>query len=158
MIINRLSTLISFTVAGMLTITSCSHILSNEAPLPASHPEALGEGRVGCNECHEDQTKGSLRPQTAFNHTTLFVKNHRFYAGNSQQLCSVCHAASFCTDCHSREIEMKPSIKLGNRPDRELIHRGDYLTRHKIEGKLDPTGCYRCHGRTNNEQCRNCHK
>ncbi|KAF0215019.1 MAG: hypothetical protein FD174_4259, partial [Geobacteraceae bacterium] len=31
-------------------------------------------------------------------------------------------------------------------------------TRHKIDGKTDPTGCYRCHGRTNNEQCLVCHR
>ncbi len=145
-------------LAGFLTITACSHILSSDSSLPGSHPEALGEGRVSCSECHEDQAKGSLRPYTAFNHTNLFIKNHRFYAGNDQRLCSVCHAASFCNDCHARETEMKPSVKFGNRPDREMMHRGDYMTRHKIDGKIDPTSCYRCHGRANNEQCMGCHK
>jgi hypothetical protein len=29
---------------------------------------------------------------------------------------------------------------------------------HRIEGKLDPASCYRCHGRANNERCVACHK
>jgi hypothetical protein len=27
-----------------------------------------------------------------------------------------------------------------------------------IEGKIDPTSCYRCHGRANNEKCIVCHR
>jgi hypothetical protein len=29
---------------------------------------------------------------------------------------------------------------------------------HMIEGQIDPVSCYRCHGRTNNEQCIVCHR
>jgi hypothetical protein len=29
---------------------------------------------------------------------------------------------------------------------------------HRIDGKVDPASCYRCHGRTNNEKCIICHK
>ncbi|KAF0216005.1 MAG: lipoprotein cytochrome c 5 heme-binding [Geobacteraceae bacterium] len=145
-------------VAGIMTITACSHIFSTESSLPAAHPEAVGEGRVACSECHEDQIKGVLKPYATFNHSQLFVKEHRFYAGSNDKLCASCHATSFCNDCHANELEIKPSIKLGDRPDRELIHRGDYMTRHKIDGKIDPTSCFRCHGRANNEQCIVCHK
>ena len=62
------------------------------------------------------------------------------------RLCATCHRASFCADCHTHSVEMKPSLKYGNRPDRQMPHRGDFLTLHKIEGKLDPGNCYRCHG------------
>lgn len=141
----------------VMTMTACS-ILSTESTLPAWHPEALGEGRVACSECHEDQVKGVLKPFASFSHSPEFVKHHRFYAGQDQRLCASCHAGSFCYDCHANEQEIKPSIKLGNRPDRELIHRGDYLTLHKIDGKIDPASCYKCHGRTNNEQCVACHR
>jgi hypothetical protein len=138
-------------------LTACA-ILSSEKSLPATHPEALGEKRVLCSECHEDQAKGTIKPLTTFNHTPLFVRDHRLYAQNSERLCSVCHATSFCNDCHATKNELKPSQKLGNRPDRELVHRGDFMTRHRIEGKIDPTGCYRCHGRSNNELCHTCHR
>jgi hypothetical protein len=145
-------------MTGILLITACSHFLSQGPTLPASHPEALGEGRVDCSECHEDRIKGILKPYASFRHTTAFVKQHRFYAGQDERLCGTCHRSSFCNDCHANEVEIKPPIKLGNRPDRELIHRGDYLNLHKIDGKVDPASCYRCHGRTNNEKCHLCHK
>jgi hypothetical protein len=145
-------------VAGILTITACSHILSAENSLPANHPEALAEGRVACSECHEDQIKGVLKPYETFSHSQVFIKNHGFYGGSNDMLCASCHATSFCNDCHANNLEIKPSTKLGNRPDRELVHRGDYLTRHKIDGKVDPTSCYRCHGRSNNQQCIQCHR
>ena len=73
------------------------------------------------------------------------------------KICATCHKASFCADCHTNQVEMKPSVKYGNRPDREMPHRGNFLTLHKIEGKLDPASCYRCHGRANNERCVACH-
>lgn len=145
-------------VAGIMTIAACSHLTSSESTLPASHPQALGEGRVACSECHTDLVKGALKPYETFNHSREFITNHKFYAGSNEKLCSTCHSVSFCNDCHATNLEIKPSIKLGDRPDRELVHRGDYLTRHKIDGKIDPTGCYRCHGRSNNQQCIVCHR
>jgi hypothetical protein len=144
-------------LSGIVLVSACSHMFAGDS-LPAYHPEALGEGRVACSECHEDQVKGILKPYAAFSHTPLFVKSHRYYVGQDNRLCATCHAQSFCADCHANEVEIKPSLKFGDRPDRELVHRGDFLTRHKIEGKVDPTGCYRCHGRSNNEKCIVCHK
>ncbi|GFO55705.1 cytochrome c [Geomonas sp. Red276] len=126
--------------------------------LPATHPEELSSGPVSCSECHEDQQKGTMKPFAAFNHSRIFVKNHRFYAATDDALCATCHKFSFCADCHTNKIEMKPSVKNGDRPDRMMPHRGDYITLHKIEGKLDPASCYRCHGRTNNERCVACHR
>ena len=145
-------------LTGVLVMAACSHIFSTEGSLPASHPYALADGRVACSECHEDQIKGILKPYAAFSHTPVFVRDHRLYASRDERLCASCHAGSFCNDCHANEVEMKPSTKYGFRPDRELVHRGDYLTRHKIDGKIDPASCYRCHGRNNNEQCLACHR
>lgn len=143
---------------GLLTTAACGHLLSSDTSMPATHPEALGEGVVTCSECHDGQAKGVMKPYASFDHTPVFVKNHRFNAEKDSGLCAVCHKVSFCNDCHANKLEIKPSIKLGNRPDRELVHRGDFLTRHKIEGKIDPVSCYRCHGRTNNELCTACHR
>jgi hypothetical protein len=99
-----------------------------------------------------------MKAFNAFSHTPSFVKNHRFYAASDDRLCATCHKGSFCNDCHTNSVEMKPSTKYGNRPDREFQHRGNFMTMHKIEGKLDPASCYRCHGRANNERCVACHK
>lgn len=143
---------------AVVALSACAAIFSQETSLPAAHPEALGNKRPVCSECHEDQAKGNLPPLTDFNHTPAFISEHRLYAVNSERVCAVCHAVSFCNDCHATKNELKPSKKLGDRPDRDLVHRGDFMIRHRIEGKIDPAGCYRCHGTANNEQCRACHR
>jgi len=146
-------------VAGLFMVLAACAQMNAIPGLPSSHPESLAVGQqVSCSECHEDQQKGTLKAFNAFSHTPSFVKNHRFYASSDDRFCSSCHKSSFCNDCHTNQVEMKPSIKYGNRPDRELPHRGNYMTMHKIEGKLDPASCYRCHGRANNERCINCHR
>ena len=142
----------------MVILAACSQMKAIPG-LPASHPETLIVGQqVSCAECHEDQQKGTMKAFNAFSHTPSFVKNHRFYASSDDRLCSTCHKSSFCNDCHTNQVEMKPSLKYGNRPDREMPHRGNFMTLHKIEGKLDPASCYRCHGRANNERCITCHR
>ena len=139
-------------------ITSCAQMKTLPG-LPASHPETLAIGQqVNCSECHEDQQKGTMKAFNAYNHSKSFVKNHRFYAASDDRLCVTCHKSSFCTDCHTNQVEMKPSTRYGDRPDRDMQHRGNFMTMHKIEGKLDPASCYRCHGRANNERCVACHK
>lgn len=143
---------------GMMLITSCSQVLSSTGSLPSRHPEALPQGRPLCSDCHEARLKDSQKPYAVFDHTPAFVKDHRFAAQSEERTCAICHKASFCTDCHANHTEIKPSVKLGDRPDRELVHRGDFMTRHKFEGKLDPVSCYRCHGRANNEKCLTCHR
>ncbi len=145
--------------AGIISIAASCAQMKAIPGLPASHPEALAVGQqVNCAECHEDQQKGTMKAFNAFNHTRSFVKSHRYYAASDDRLCATCHKSSFCTDCHSNKVEMKPSTRFGDRPDREMQHRGNFMTMHKIEGKLDPASCYRCHGRANNERCVACHK
>lgn len=142
----------------VLIMGSCSRMQTIPG-FPPTHPQALTVGQqVDCAECHEDQQKGTIKAFNSFSHTPSFIKNHRFYAASDDRLCSTCHKSSFCNDCHTNKVEMKPSIRYGNRPDREFQHRGNYITLHKIEGKLDPASCYRCHGRANNERCVACHK
>jgi len=152
---NQILTLL--TLAGLLALSACAQLKALPS-LPASHPEELAAGPVSCAECHEDQQKGTMKAFASFNHSRTFVQNHRFYAGSDEQLCVTCHKVSFCTECHTNKADMKPALKNGNRPDRMMPHRGDYLTLHKIEGKLDPASCYRCHGRANNERCVACHR
>lgn len=146
-------------LAGLMVILAACAQMNTIPGLPASHPEALVSGQqVSCAECHEDQQKGTMKAFDAFSHSPSFVKNHRFYASSDERLCSTCHKSSFCNDCHTNQVEMKPSLKYGNRPDRDMPHRGNFMTMHRIEGKLDPASCYRCHGRANNERCISCHR
>ena len=155
--LNRFSIPILAIVGLVMLLAACAQMKSISTA-PDSHPEALATGQqLNCTECHEDQQKGTIKSYSNFSHTPNFVKNHRFYAASNDRLCSSCHKPSFCNDCHSNRTEIKPSALYGNRPDREMPHRGNFMTLHKIEGKLDPASCYRCHGRANSERCSPCH-
>ena len=146
------------TVLGLGFMAACT-LVSPETSFARSHPQALDAGRPTCSECHgTEKVKSTQKTFASFDHTPEFVKNHKFQANQDSGTCAACHAQSFCADCHGGKTVMAPSTKLANRPDREMPHRADYLTMHRIDGKIDPTGCYKCHGRANNEKCSACHK
>ena len=139
-------------------LTACA-LVSPEASFAPVHPQALEAGRPTCSECHgTEAVKSTQKTFAAFDHTAAFVKNHKFQATQDSATCAACHAQAFCSDCHGGKVALLPSVKLANRPDRDMPHRGNYLTLHRIDGKIDPTGCYKCHGRANNEKCSACHK
>lgn len=151
--------LVSALIAGLaIMLASCAGIKSTPYGY-SSHAEYIKAGQqITCSECHDDQQKGTMKSYGSFNHTPVFVKNHGLYASQDDRLCVACHKVSFCNDCHATRSEMKPALKNGNRSDLDLPHRGNYMTMHKIEGKVDPASCYRCHGRGNNERCFACHR
>jgi hypothetical protein len=114
------------------------------------HPVAVAKPPI-CSDCHSDW-RGSL------SHTADFSTRHKFYAAQQAQACGLCHRESFCADCHANEEELKPSDKYKDAPNRAMPHRGDYITQHKIDGRMNPASCFPCHGRQNNERCKVCHK
>lgn len=138
-------------------LVGCSAV-SRTPSVPPKHPEELPPGRVDCLECHKDASTGALKPYATVRHSRIFIDAHGTYARQGQSLCAACHAPAFCQTCHARKDEMKPNVKMGNRPDRMAPHRGDYLATHRIDGRLDPGSCFRCHGNKNDAQCRQCHK
>lgn len=141
----------------IMVLVSCSGVKSTPDSY-SSHAEYLSAGQqVNCRECHENEQKGTLKEMAAFSHTPAFVKNHGHYAATEERLCTSCHKSSFCNDCHASRSEIKPPTLYGYRPDRDMPHRGNFMTLHKIEGKLDPASCFTCHGRSNNERCNSCH-
>jgi len=135
----------------------CSAV-SQTPSVPPKHPEELPAGRVDCLECHKDVSSGALKPYATVRHSRVFIDAHGTYARQGQNLCASCHAPSFCQTCHTRKDEMKPNVKMGDRPDRRAPHRGDYLVTHRIDGRLDPGSCFRCHGNKVDARCRECHK
>jgi hypothetical protein len=153
------TTLSALALAGLIMILAACAQMTALSSMPASHSVPLAAGQqVDCSECHEDRQQGTMKAYATFNHSPSFVKNHRHYAATDDRLCATCHKSSFCNDCHTNKVELRPSMKYGHRPDRDMPHRGDFMTLHKIEGKLDPASCYRCHGRANNESCTACHR
>jgi hypothetical protein len=114
------------------------------------HPEAV-KGMPDCAECHNDSWG-------ALNHKAVdFYSKHRFYA-SQPNVCMACHTQSFCSDCHAHKEEIKPSDKYKESPELNLPHRGDYFSQHKIDGRINPASCAKCHGRQNNERCKTCHR
>src|SRR5512143_3686559 len=106
------------------------------------HPVEV-ESMPICTKCHTDE-------YAAYSHTPDWISRHKFYGAQHKQACDACHKESFCSDCHANKEELKPSDKFKDEPYRSLPHRGDYLTQHMIDGKINPALCFKCHGRKNN--------
>lgn len=154
---NRAPVAALFATVLFVFASGCSAV-SQTPSVPPKHPEELPAGRVDCLECHNDVSTGALKPYASFRHSRVFFDSHGTYARQGQNLCAACHAPAFCQTCHAGKEELKPNVKLGDRPDRRAPHRGDYLVTHRIDGRLDPGSCFRCHGNKNDARCRQCHK
>ena len=148
------------TAIGILII-SCTIILgcagTDRKAAPARHPEELTGREADCLECHDNDLTGTLKPYGTFRHTNLFLQRHGSYAMQAQDLCNSCHGEPLCLECHATKDEMTPALRRGDRPDRELPHRGDYIVQHQIDGRVDPGSCVRCHGNRNDGKCVQCH-
>jgi hypothetical protein len=149
---------VALVMAGLLAfVAACAALDSGSSQLVA-HPTAadLGAQPKICSECHEGATEPI--PFARFDHTPFFVENHRQEAYQYERTCQSCHQVSFCNDCHATRVELKPSDKNPTENYRRMQHRGDYLSRHRIDGRLDPTSCFRCHGNPKTAStCVSCH-
>lgn len=145
-------------LALVLALAAGCSVLSDTPSVPPKHPEELSGSRADCGECHSDVSAGTLKSYSAFKHSSVFVKQHGFYSRQGQNLCDSCHKASFCAECHARRPELNPAVRNADRPDRMAPHRGDYLLQHRIDGRLDPGSCVRCHGNRADGRCRACHQ
>ena len=123
---------------------------AGNASLGREHPVAVAKPPV-CSDCHTDW-------RASLSHTAGFSARHKCFASQQMQACQLCHRDAFCSDCHAHKEELKPSDKYKDSPERALPHRGDYLTQHKIDGRINPASCFPCHGRENNERCLTCHR
>lgn len=149
---------IIFAAVLFASFSGCSS-LSRTASVPPKHPEELsGWTKVDCRECHSDISTGAMKPYDSFRHSTTFVRQHGLYSRQGQNLCASCHGPSFCQSCHARKEELLPSTRMGDRPELTLPHRGDYITLHPLDGRMDPGSCFRCHGNKNDARCKACHR
>jgi hypothetical protein len=124
---------------------------------PPKHPEELSGGKVDCLDCHDDELTGTLKPYGTFRHSNRFLLDHGTYGSQARDLCSSCHSEPFCLECHATTENLGPDLRRGDQPGRMLPHRGEYLTRHQIDGRVDPGSCVRCHGNRNDASCAVCH-
>ena len=141
-----------------LALVSACVSMQRSARLMAKHPDVadLGNRPPMCTECHDRRGKTFVAEQ--FNHTASFGENHKQPASRHEEVCAMCHKNSFCSDCHGSRIELKPSLRNPADTFRRMPHRGDYLARHRIDGRVDPTSCSRCHRNPKtSETCAKCH-
>lgn len=132
-------------------LASVLYACANTTSIARVHPEEV-KGIPNCSECHSNAFG-------AMNHQALdFYAKHGLFAKSARQSCAACHQESFCSDCHAHKTEFKPSDKFADSPERNLPHRGDYLSQHKIDGRMNPASCAKCHGRQNNAGCASCHR
>jgi len=147
-----------FTAALPVTILTCLLTVAVGYAHPPVHPADvdLGNKRPICTECHDENADGVVFSR--FNHTVYFAEKHRPMARQQPEICSMCHQQSFCNDCHAVETELKPSLRNQSDTYRRTPHRGDYLSRHRIDGRIDPSSCFRCHGSPKRaKSCVRCH-
>ncbi len=145
---NTMTTKLAVLLALLMAagVYACAHTAS----MATLHPVEV-TGFPICSDCHTD-ARGAL------DHTSDFTSRHRFYAEQQSRTCTVCHKESFCSDCHAHKEELKPSDTYKDSAERSMPHRGDYLNQHKIDGRINPASCMKCHGRSNNERCILCHR
>lgn len=114
------------------------------------HPERLGAMPV-CTSCHDADT-------APLNHDGRWGRSHGRAAERDRRACELCHQTASCADCHGSRQEIKPTDMRPGRFDPATPHRGDYLSQHRFDGRLDPASCYACHGHKGQGRCRVCHR
>lgn len=141
----------------LLSLAACAALDSGQK-LPDRHPSPtyLGQEPLICTECHEERNE--ILAFRSFNHNANWLQTHRQRAYRHEAVCSMCHEADFCNECHATRVELKPSLREQDKTYRQMQHRGDYLSRHRIDGRIDPTSCIRCHGNPKTAKtCVPCH-
>jgi hypothetical protein len=110
---------------------------------------------VKCEQCHAEMQQWKDRPFQVFDHDADFLSRHGVMAQSDAQVCQHCHTDDQCAQCHSTLQTLKPDRRFRMDVKRELVHRGDYLTRHRLDANLDRMRCYKCH---DNQECSSCHE
>ncbi len=151
-------TFLLFLCLLILGLSACALEKSGYVP-PAQHPidaEMATDRPPICIDCHDSRDENFNWER--FNHTINFGQEHRQLAYRQAQVCNMCHTRSFCSDCHATRVELKPSDRHPTQTYRRMPHRGDYLSRHRIDGRVDPSSCFRCHGNPKTaSNCIRCH-
>jgi len=119
------------------------------------HVHAQEFAAARCLGCHQD-LKRYEKPVESFKHQGEFLKLHGGLARGGADSCAACHEQTYCGDCHSPTTAPgKPSLVYPEDVKRDLIHRGDYQSRHVVDVQANPASCRKCHG---SNFCLTCHE
>ncbi len=129
-------------VPAMSTCTSCHN-----------HAEDYAQAR--CQPCHVDLKRYPLKPISDFKHEANFLRAHGQMAKSDAATCAACHEQTSCAECHAAATRpVKPDVQWPEKVGASFIHRGDFVSRHRIEARADPASCRKCHG---SASCNACH-
>ena len=106
-----------------------------------------------CTSCHERERLAGIRPARFLSHEGDWVQRHKDRALGSTATCAQCHTQNYCVDCHNRYETLKPSTKYPDQVTRQLIHRGDFVSRHAIEARGSAAQCLTCHSVSSCDSC-----
>lgn len=109
-----------------------------------------------CAKCHRGMASAGLSKLSGYSHKDNFLKEHGEYARQNTRVCAQCHTQTFCIECHDKKKSgIKPSFKYPEKVSANFIHRGDWITLHRIEAKTGELMCLKCHAKTD---CSSCHQ
>ncbi len=106
-----------------------------------------------CTLCHQQSDLVTLRPVTDIPHGLDYVPRHATDALRAGQLCRSCHTDNQCTACHSTSTGLRAEVQRLDDTRSSFRHGGDYITRHAIEARTEPTACVRCHQPSSCDSC-----
>ena len=107
-----------------------------------------------CTLCHEQTSLSQIIPTKFLSHDSNWIRGHGMAAARSGKMCARCHEQQYCLGCHDQNQPLRVELRRPDAIERELVHRGDWLSRHPIEAKSQPTTCQRCHSVSS---CSSCH-
>jgi hypothetical protein len=92
-------------------------------------------------------------PQTFSRHDTGWIRRHGPAAKRVSSQCNQCHTESQCNDCHDLKQTIPIEVRRPEAIGAGFVHRGDFLTRHPIEARSQPTACLKCHSTSSCDDC-----
>lgn len=108
-----------------------------------------------CYTCHKGLKATPDKPVRDFDHGADWLRRHGVVAKGQSKVCGHCHQETSCAECHSKNNAIRPDLLHADRVDASFHHRGDYMSRHAMEAKLDSKGCQTCHAP---QTCAKCHE
>jgi hypothetical protein len=113
-------------------------------------------GREDCLRCHEGLHESPARPLSLYDHGQDFLRRHGTAAKGGEAVCAHCHGDEGCAQCHARnKVPVRTWLRSDPGVERPGPHRGDFLTRHAVEARVDGKACLSCH---EERSCLSCHE
>ncbi len=135
-------------ITWLFFLTCVSNVLAaTRRQVFIQHKDTIQEAR--CSTCHDTSVRLEI-----LTHNAVWVDVHKSVAVNRSAECEKCHSRTYCAECHSFKQSLKPSEKNPEDVESTFPHRGNWISRHFVEAKVEPDRCYRCHTQS---YCYDCH-